>query len=63
MELSISLSATEEVLGRLAKAERRVGLSRNSCRLNVATDSPSTAIAEVRGFAELVRKATKGERV
>ncbi len=63
MELSISLSASEEVLGRLAKAERRLRLSRKSCSLNVATESPSTAIAEARKFAERVRKATKSERV
>ena len=64
VELDISFSAADDVLGSLAAEDRRLKVSGQSCHLTVKSNSPAEAIAEIKRFADMVRKATrKSERV
>jgi hypothetical protein len=64
-ELSISVSAARPVLEKMAKADRRMRLTAaGRAELRVRSDNSSEAIAELRQFAEGIKKATrKTERV
>ena len=64
IELDLSFSAPEEVLGIIARDDERIEISGQTLRLKVRYDNPSDGVAELRQFADRVRKATRtSERV
>lgn len=61
LEIRISLSGESEFLQRMAKSDRRIQVSGQSCYLKIQTDSASSAVAETRELAEHFREVSRAK--